>query len=116
MLGVAIRDTGHGINDLCALVRAADDAGFTGIWVPEVGSRDAIVLSALYGSVTKHATIGTGVVPVYSRNAAALALSAAAAAEACGGRFILGLGAGHRFTAEAWYEARWHSPRDRMRE
>lgn len=116
MLGVAFRDTGLHLRDLVTLARAADDAGYDSIWAPEVGSRDAIVLAALYGSVTKCATVGTGVIPVYSRKVAALGLSVAAAAEASDGRFILGMGAGHRFTAEAWYEARWNSPRAHLRE
>jgi probable F420-dependent oxidoreductase len=116
MLGVAFRDTGLHIRDLVALARAADDAGYSSIWAPEVGSRDAIVLSSLYGQATKRASVGTGVVPLYSRNATTLALSCAAAAEASDGRFILGIGSGHRFTAEAWYEGRWDKPRTRMRE
>lgn len=116
MLGVAFRDTGLHIRDLVALARAADDAGYSSIWAPEVGSRDAIVLCALYGQATKHASVGTGVVPLYARNVASLAVSCAAAAEASDGRFILGIGAGHRFTAEAWYEGRWDKPRTRMRE
>jgi alkanesulfonate monooxygenase SsuD/methylene tetrahydromethanopterin reductase-like flavin-dependent oxidoreductase (luciferase family) len=116
MLGVALRDTGLRISDLTALARAADDAGYSSVWAPEVGSRDAIVLSALYGSATRRTTVGTGVIPVYSRNVAALSLSAAAAAEASDGRFVLGIGAGHRFPAEAWFQGRWHRPRARMRE
>lgn len=116
MLGVAFRDTGLHLRDLQALARAADDAGYASIWAPEVGSRDAIVLSALYGAATQKANVGTGVVPVYSRSVTALALSVAAAADASDGRFILGLGAGHRFTAEAWYGATWSKPRTYMRE
>jgi alkanesulfonate monooxygenase SsuD/methylene tetrahydromethanopterin reductase-like flavin-dependent oxidoreductase (luciferase family) len=116
MLGAAFRDTGLNVHDLQALARAADDAGYESIWAPEVGSRDAIVLCALYGAVTKRAKVGTGVVPVYSRSVTSLALSVAAAAEASDGRFILGIGAGHRFTAEAWYGARWEKPRTYIRE
>jgi alkanesulfonate monooxygenase SsuD/methylene tetrahydromethanopterin reductase-like flavin-dependent oxidoreductase (luciferase family) len=116
MLGVAFRDTGLHTRDLTALARAADDAGYSSIWSPEVGSRDAIVLSALYGSVTQTATVGTGVVPLYSRNIASLSLSAAAAADASDGRFVLGIGTGHRFTTEAWYEHKWDRPRARLRE
>lgn len=116
MLGVALRDSGLRLSDLSALARAADDAGYASIWAPEVGSRDAIVLSALYGSITRRATVGTGVIPIFSRNIGALSLAAAAAAESAQGRFILGLGAGHRFTAEAWYGARWSKPRTRLRE
>jgi alkanesulfonate monooxygenase SsuD/methylene tetrahydromethanopterin reductase-like flavin-dependent oxidoreductase (luciferase family) len=116
MLGVAFRDTGLHIRDLTALARAADDAGYESIWAPEVGSRDAIVLASLYGSATRKATVGTGVVPLYARNVATLSLAAAAAAEASDGRFVLGIGAGHRFTAQAWYEGHWERPRARLRE
>lgn len=115
-IGVAFRDAGLHIRDLLALARAADDAGYESIWAPEVGSRDAIQLCGLYGSLTKRATVGTGVVPMYSRNVATLALSAATASESSDGRFILGLGAGHRFTAEAWFEGQWTRPRTRIRE
>lgn len=114
--GAALRDTGFKVGDLQALVRAADDAGYTSIWAPEVGSRDAIVLASLYGSVTTRARVGTGVIPMYSRSVTALALSVAAAADAAQGRFVLGLGAGHRFTAEAWYGATWERPRTYLRE
>jgi probable F420-dependent oxidoreductase len=116
MFGVALRDTGLPLGDLTALARAADDAGYSSIWSPEVGSRDAIALSALYGQATRRATIGTGIVPLYSRNVASLSLSVATAAEACEGRFVLGLGAGHSFAAQAWYGAKWHRPRTRLRE
>ncbi len=81
-----------------------------------MGSRDAIALAALYGQNTRRATIGTGIVPLYSRNVASLSLSVATAAEACDGRFVLGLGAGHNFAAQAWYGAEWRKPRARMRE
>ena len=116
MLGLALRDTGLGLRDLTSLVRCADDAGYSSVWAPEVGSRDALFLAGLYGSITHNVTVGTGVVPLYSRKVVSLALSVAAAAEASDGRFILGLGTGHRFSTEAWYEARWHNPRDRLRD
>lgn len=116
MLGLAIRDAGIPISGLVALARAADDAGYASLWAPEVGSRDAIFLAGMYGANTARITVGSGVVPVYSRNIAALSLSVATAAEASGGRFVLGLGAGHRFPAERWFDTEWHAPRQRMRE
>lgn len=116
MLGVALRDTGLTLQSLCSLVSAADDGGYSSIWAPEVGSRDSIFLAGLYGTVTHRASVGTGVVPVYARNVVALSLSVAAASEAAGGRFILGLGSGHRFPTESWYGAIWKDPRTRMRE
>lgn len=116
MLGLALRDTGLALPDIRALARAADDAGFSTVWLPEGASRDALSVAALAGCSTKQARIATGVVPVYARNAVALALSAATASEACGGRFVLGIGAGHRSSAEAWFGATWSRPLVRMRE
>lgn len=116
MTGVALRDTGLALADLTALARAADDCGHSSIWLPEVGSRDALALAAILGPQTQQARIGTGVLPVYARNAVALALGAATAAEAARGRFILGLGAGHPFTAQSWFDATWTHPRARLRE
>jgi alkanesulfonate monooxygenase SsuD/methylene tetrahydromethanopterin reductase-like flavin-dependent oxidoreductase (luciferase family) len=115
-LGVALRDTGLSVADVLTLARVAEDAGYSSVWLPEVGSRDAIVLSSLVGAGTRRIQVGTGVVPLYSRCAVTLALSAASAAEASRGRFVLGLGAGHRFTAEGWYGGTWRHPRGRMRE
>ena len=115
MLGLALRDTGLALRDLTALARCADDIGYGAIWAPEVGSRDAIFLAGTYGAATHSVTVGTGVVPVFSRKLVSLALSVAAAAEASDGRFILGLGTGHPFATEAWYESRWHNPREQMR-
>jgi alkanesulfonate monooxygenase SsuD/methylene tetrahydromethanopterin reductase-like flavin-dependent oxidoreductase (luciferase family) len=115
MLGLALRDTGLSLRDLTALARCADDIGYDAIWAPEVGSRDAIYLAGTYGAATNTVTVGTGVVPVFSRKLVSLALSVAAAAEASNGRFILGLGTGHPFATEAWYEARWSNPREQMR-
>lgn len=116
MRGCTLQDAGIALSDLLALARAADDLGYGSIWVPEFGSRDAILLATLIGSRTSRARVGTGVVPVFARNTVALSVAAASASEATRGRFILGLGAGHRRTAEGWYDASWERPRQRLRE
>ncbi len=90
--------------------------GYGGVWLPEVGSRDALAMASLLGSVTRRCTVGTGVVPVFSRNVVALTLAVACAAESCGGRFVLGLGAGHPYTTEAWFGSRHRRPLERLSE
>lgn len=116
MRGCALPDTGLALGDLIALAKAVDDLAYDSIWVPEFGSRDAILVAALMGAETKRARVATGVVPVFARNPVSLSLAAASAAEAARGRFVLGLGAGHRRTAEGWYGATWSDPRDRLGE
>lgn len=116
MRGCALPDTGLALGDLIALAKAVDDLAYDSIWIPEFGSRDAILVAALMGTKTRRARVATGVVPVFSRNPVSLSLAAASAAEATRGRFVLGLGAGHRQTAEGWYGATWRDPRSRLGE
>lgn len=116
MLGIALRDTGLTVRDFLALARSAEDRGYATVWIPEVGSRDALVLASLVAAATKRVRVGTGVVPMASRNPVALAIAVSTVAEAAQGRFTLGLGAGHKYTAETWYQTTWNHPRHRLRE
>lgn len=77
-----------------ALARAieADQRGWRGIWSSEVLGLDTIALSAAILASTSHVRVGTAVVPVTTRSAALLAMSAATLAQLAPGRFHLGLG------------------------
>lgn len=116
MRGCALPDTGLALGDLVALAKAADDLAYDSVWVPEFGSRDAILVAALLGAKTSRVRVAAGVVPVFARNPVSLSLASASAAEAARGRFVLGLGAGHRQAAEGWYGAAWKDPRSRLAE
>jgi F420-dependent oxidoreductase-like protein len=76
--------------------RAAEHAGFTSFWIPQVpGYLDAMTAIALLGQVTDRIEIGTAVVPVQTRHPIAMAQQALTSQLACGGRFALGLGPSH---------------------
>ena len=75
---------------------AAEAAGFTSFWFPQVpGYLDAMTAVALLGQVTSRIELGTAVVPVQTRHPMILAQQALTTQAACAGRFTLGLGASH---------------------
>lgn len=113
---MSLRETGLALGDMGALAKAAEDGGYDSVWFPEVGGRDAFVICGLAAHATDRIAVGTGVVPMMSRSPVAIALAAATLAEASGGRFNLGLGAGTSYTAHAWYDAEWKRPRHRLAE
>ncbi len=81
-------------NDLLAIVRAAETAGYAALFLPEITGRDALVtLGALAGD-TRDLRLGTGIVPMRSRTLLLLAMAAATVHERSGGRLVLGLGTG----------------------
>lgn len=97
-------------------VRWAEDEGFDDIWFSDSGGVDALSLAAAIGVVTERVRVGTAVVPVYTRTPAVLAASAYTLHEACGGRFILGLGSSSQTMMEQWHGVEFRSPLARMRE
>ena len=83
------------VADLTALARAAETAGFDQLWVSnDLLLRSAPVLAGVLAARTSRISLGIGVMNPYSVHPAELAMMAATAGEASGGRFLLGLGAG----------------------
>lgn len=88
--------------DVLEQARVVDALGYDSIWVPEIAGRDALVTCAVVGGAVDGIGLATGVVPLPARSPVTLAMGAAALAEATGGRFVLGVGAGHVETAGSW--------------
>jgi 5,10-methylenetetrahydromethanopterin reductase len=80
---------------LIAWARAAEDAGWHGVFMTEAGN-DSLACSLALGLSTKGIRLGTAITNIYLRHPLLLASEAAAVHEFTGGRFILGLGTGHR--------------------
>jgi F420-dependent oxidoreductase-like protein len=77
---------------------AAERAGFTAFWMPQVpGYLDAMTAVALIGQATDRIEIGTAVVPIQTRHPMILAQQALTTQIACSGRFTLGLGPSHHW-------------------
>jgi 5,10-methylenetetrahydromethanopterin reductase len=75
--------------------REAEDAGFDGIFMTEANN-DSLACSLAIGFNTRRIKLGTAITNIYLRHPNLLANEVAAVHELTGGRFILGLGTGHR--------------------
>jgi 5,10-methylenetetrahydromethanopterin reductase len=75
--------------------RAAEEAGFLGVFMTEANT-DSLACALGLGMNTKRIKLGTAITNIYLRHPILLANETAAVQEFTGGRFILGLGAGHR--------------------
>jgi alkanesulfonate monooxygenase SsuD/methylene tetrahydromethanopterin reductase-like flavin-dependent oxidoreductase (luciferase family) len=86
--------------DFARLAREAEDAGFSGVFVPEA-SNDALMCCYALAKETRRVQLGTWIVNIYLREPTLCAAAAEMVQDASGGRFILGLGVSHRPALEA---------------
>lgn len=80
--------------DLAAIVRAAENAGYAALFLPEISGRDALATLGALAGETRHLLLGTGVVPMASRTTMLTAMAAATVHERSRGRLVLGVGTG----------------------
>jgi F420-dependent oxidoreductase-like protein len=102
--------------ELIELVRAADACGYDSFWVPEAWERDAFTLLTELALKTERIHLGTGIVNIFSRSPALLAMSAATIDELSGGRFRLGLGTSGARVVEDFHGLKFDKPLTRLRE
>src|SRR4029077_13375838 len=84
----------HDIRAGIALAQRAEAAGFDAVWQADSRLvRDAGVPMAAFCAATDHIKIGSGVIDIWTRNAARLASTFATLDDLAPGRIICGLGA-----------------------
>ena len=91
-LGMSLNYSG-GFKESVQRVQELEKAGLDIVWIAEAYSYDAISQVGYLAAMTERVQIGTGIVNVYSRSAAAMGQTAAGCDMVSDGRFILGLGA-----------------------
>jgi alkanesulfonate monooxygenase SsuD/methylene tetrahydromethanopterin reductase-like flavin-dependent oxidoreductase (luciferase family) len=77
------------------LARETEDAGYSGVFIPEANN-DALLCSYAVAGATRRVQIATWIVNIYLREPSLCAAAAEMVQDAAGGRFILGLGVSHR--------------------
>lgn len=97
------------------LAREAEALGYAEFGVAEGWTHDAAVLLAQIAAVTSRIGLATGVLSVWSRTPATIAMAAASLQRASGGRFTLGLGASTQPLVEGLHGMAWGDPVARMR-
>ncbi|MEN9507062.1 MAG: hypothetical protein RI958_2988 [Actinomycetota bacterium] len=93
-----------------------EKAGLDQVWVAEAYSFDAISQVGYLAAKTERVEIGTGIVNVYSRTAALMAMTAAGCDYVSDGRFILGLGASGPQVIEGFHGVPYEKPMVRIKE
>ena len=93
-----------------------ESAGFRSLWTNEASGRDALLLCQAWAAATTDLEVGIGVVPLWTRSPAQLAMASATLQEASGNRFLLGLGVSHGATMGPWHGADFRKPLTAARE
>lgn len=93
------------------LATHVEAAGFRSLWTNEATGRDALLLCQAWAAATTDLEVGTGVVPLWTRSPAQLAMACATLQEVSGGRFLLGVGVSHPGTMAPWHGATARRPR-----
>src|SRR6185369_9568745 len=101
---------------LLHVATTADRLGYDGYFLPETWAYDTTVLLAEAAVRTERITLGTGILGVWNRSAATMAMAAATLASVSGGRFVLGLGASTPQLAEGLHDQPYAAPLARMRQ
>jgi 5,10-methylenetetrahydromethanopterin reductase len=84
----------HAIRDGIELVRYAEQRGFDAVWQADSRLvRDAVVPMAAFAATTERIKVGSGVIDIWTRNAARLASTFSTLDDLAPGRIICGLGA-----------------------
>jgi probable F420-dependent oxidoreductase len=114
--GLTVPFTGVPLADNAELYRRAEAAGYTDLWSGETNGPDGFSPLLLGAAWTDQIRLGTGVVGVMQRGRALLAQEAAAAADASGDRFALGIGASSDRIIEGWNAMPFEKPLSKMSE
>lgn len=98
------------------IVRTADRCGYTDAWSYESFSSDAFAPIAAAAMLTERMRFGCAIIPVFTRPAPLIAMSAVTTNELAGGRFILGLGISTPNIVEQWMGVPFTKPVTQVRE
>ncbi|MDL4817191.1 LLM class flavin-dependent oxidoreductase [Actinomadura opuntiae] len=91
----------HGLSATVDRARMAEEAGAEYLWLSQPpDGHDSAVIAAACAAATRSMHIGTGVIPAAGHHPVHIAQTVSALADLSGGRFALGLGAGHPFVNE----------------
>ena len=117
MIGPEKGRYGQKVARLVADAEAAERAGFTSIWVPQLpGDFDALTAIALMGRATDRVELGTAVLPIQTRHPVAMAQQALSNQAVCEGRFTLGLGPSHHWIVDDMLGLSYDKPARQVRD
>ncbi len=109
-------DYAGNFKDAVKSVIELERAGLDMVWIPEAYGFDSISQVGYLAAVTDRVEIGTGIMNVFSRTPALVAMTAAGADYVSDGRFHLGLGASGPQVVEGFHGVPYTKPMSRVRD
>jgi alkanesulfonate monooxygenase SsuD/methylene tetrahydromethanopterin reductase-like flavin-dependent oxidoreductase (luciferase family) len=98
------------------LATRADDLGYEAMFLPETWSHDVLVVLTEVAVRTQRLRLGSGILGIWGRSAAQLAMAASTLDTLSNGRFILGLGTSTAALAEGFHDVAFRTPIGRLRQ
>ncbi|WP_030909893.1 LLM class F420-dependent oxidoreductase [Streptosporangium amethystogenes] len=114
-IGMALSYSG-GFKETVAELADYEKAGLDIVFVAEAYSFDAVSQMGYIAAKTERLQIASGILPIYSRTPALLAMTAAGLDYVSDGRFTLGLGASGPQVIEGFHGVPYNAPLGRTRE
>jgi 5,10-methylenetetrahydromethanopterin reductase len=109
---------GHGPSpsEIVLGAKKCEEFGLDLVWVSESTGFDAFSLLGSIAVSTSRIGLGSGIVNIYSRTPAQLAMAAATISSLSSGRFTLGLGVSSKQVIENWHGMQYSNQLKRVRE
>lgn len=101
------------LREIVFLAQYAEAKGLDSAWTTEY-RRDAAVAMGVLAAGTERMTIGSSILPIFTRSPAVLAMTAAAVAELAPDRVIVGLGSSTSVIVEEWHGCQRKEPLERL--
>jgi len=114
-IGMTLNYTG-GFKQTVAELADFEKAGLEMVFVAELYSFDAVSQLGYIAAKTERMQIASGILPIYSRTPALLAMTAAGLDYVSDGRFVLGIGASGPQVVEGFHGVPYTAPLGRTRE
>jgi F420-dependent oxidoreductase-like protein len=105
-----------GFREAARQVAEMEKAGLDLVWVAEAYGFDSPSLMGYLAALTEKVSIGSAILPIYSRTPTLLAMTAAGIDALSNARFQLGLGASGPQVIEGWHGVPYDAPLGRTRE
>lgn len=94
----------------------ADELGYDSFWIPEAWGYEIFSLLTEMAVKTERIKLGTGIVNVFSRSPALLAMNAATVDEISEGRLILGIGTSGARVIEGFHGRKYEKPLSQVKD
>ena len=109
-------DTDGTVEKIVSRAKRLAATGVKTMWSSQIFGHDAMSVFAVVGREVPDVELGTAVIPIHPRHPMVLANQALTVQDACGGRFVLGIGLSHQMVVEGVWGLSFDRPVRYLRE